>query len=164
MENLGTSEQYALHSHRCTTFSTKTPGKGGTNKSEWCKRSWRVSNWAIWKHPIILWLKYQKSLFKGEEKVLGVKLWTTFVRNSQNAFDGKWTRTSGTCLHELCLIAEWRWVVYVDLRCMNAVLSYNVTFNCYDTFVVILGDYSDTVIYGWVKKQRWGQTLCRELL
>ena len=76
-------------------------------------------------------------------------------RNSQNAFDGKWTRTSGTCLHELCLIAEWRWVVYVDLRCMKAVLSYNVTFNCYDTFVVILGEYSDTVIYGWVKKQRW---------
>ena len=65
----------------------KNSGKGGTNKSEWCKRSWRVSNWAIWKHPIILLLKYQKSLFKGEEKVLGVKLWTTFVRNLKFKFE-----------------------------------------------------------------------------
>ena len=101
----------------------KTPTKGGTNKSEWCKRSWRVSNWAIWKHPIMLLLKSQKSLLKGEKEVLGVKLWSAFVNKSSKCCFMQKTQElqgrSNMLTNELCLLAELRWVVCFALSCVH---------------------------------------------
>ena len=78
--------QYATHSHWCRASPQKTSWKGGTNKSEWCKRSWKVSNWAIWKQSAFILLHISEIskiivIKGGEREVVGV----FHVNDSQHA-------------------------------------------------------------------------------
>ena len=74
VENLGSicTAQSPVHN-----ILTKKRKKGGTNKSEWCKRSWKVSNWAIWKRSAFILLHISEIskiivIKGGEREVVGV--------------------------------------------------------------------------------------------